>query len=185
MIDMAKSKYENIRFIVSDACNIPFENEFDVVFSNAVFHWIPDQQALHKSINKALKKDGLLICEFGGYKNIENISNSFKNAINQYGDIYKSPFYFPKKENHINILVDNGFTIKEIFDYDRPTQLPNGDKGLRQWVCQFFSTDLNKYESNKQEEILSFMENELRSMMFDGKNWVADYRRLRLIATNN
>lgn len=38
MIDKAKEQFGNVEFMVSDAIALPFENEFDVVFSNAVFH---------------------------------------------------------------------------------------------------------------------------------------------------
>ncbi len=182
MIVKAKEKYPTLEFSVCDACKIPFTNEFDTIFSNAVFHWIPDQNALHQSIYNALKTNGMLICEFGGYKNIQNISNAFGKAIAKYGDNYASPFYFPKVENHVEVLENTGFVIEKIYDYDRPTILPNDDMGLRQWVCQFFSADLFKYEDDKQEEILSFVENELRATMFAGEKWTADYRRLRVVA---
>ncbi len=182
MIEKAKEKYPILDFFVCDACKIPFSDEFDVVFSNAVFHWIADQKALHQSIYNALKTEGLLICEFGAYKNIENISNAFSNALAEYGDNYTSPFYFPKVEQHIDVLQHTGFKIEKIYDYDRPTVLPNGDLGLRQWVSQFFSVDLLKYDDNKQEEILLSVEHELKPSMYDGENWIADYRRLRVIA---
>ena len=38
MIEKARSQFNNIEFIVGDVLNLPFENEFDVVFSDAVFH---------------------------------------------------------------------------------------------------------------------------------------------------
>ncbi len=180
MVDKAKEKYKDIDFTVCDATKLPFTNKFDVIFSNAVFHWISDQTALHTAIYTALKKDGMLICEFGGYQNIANISRAFGNAIAKFGGGYKSPFYFPKVEDHAKILEDAGFVIEKIYDYDRPTPLPNADLGLRQWVCQFFSGDLEKYSN--QEEILAMVEDELRATMFDGEKWIADYRRLRVIA---
>ena len=48
MIAKAKKQYANIQFEVCDALTLPFEKQFDVVFSNAVFHWIPDHNALLK-----------------------------------------------------------------------------------------------------------------------------------------
>ncbi len=182
MINKAKSKYTNINFDVCDATKLPLENAFDVVFSNAVFHWIPNQNDLHKSIYNALKKDGILICEFGANKNIYNITTAFSNAIAKYDDIYSSPFYFPTVEEHATILENNRFIIDKIYDYDRPTILPNENLGLRQWVSQFFSEPLNKYSENRQEEILTNVESQLRPIMFDGEKWTADYRRLRVIA---
>lgn len=129
MIIKAKEKYPTLDFFVYDACKIPFESEFDVIFSNAVFHWIPDQNALHQSIYNALKENGMLVCEFGGYKNIQNISNAFGKAIAKYGDNYSSPFYFPKVENHVKVLENAGFIIDKIYDYDRPTILPKVKQG--------------------------------------------------------
>lgn len=182
MIATAKAKYPHLNFSVCDACELPFTDTFDVIFSNAVFHWIPNQKALHQAIYNALKVDGLLICEFGGARNIQKLSDAFAKALTSLGDTYNTPFYFPTTESHIQVLEDAGFTIDTIYDYDRPTELPNGILGLRQWVCQFFSSDLCKYDATTQETILSSMESTLKDTLFDGQNWVADYRRLRVIA---
>ena len=37
---------------VCDALELPFENKFDVVFSNAVFHWVHDHNALLNNVKK-------------------------------------------------------------------------------------------------------------------------------------
>ncbi|MGD0249003.1 MAG: class I SAM-dependent methyltransferase, partial [Candidatus Limnocylindrales bacterium] len=49
MIALAQSKYStdvfpNLRFQRGDASRLTFDNEFDVVFSNATLHWILDQR---------------------------------------------------------------------------------------------------------------------------------------------
>lgn len=51
-------------FRVMDACLMPWNNWFDVIFSNAVFHWIPDHGALLKAVSRILKPRGKLICEW-------------------------------------------------------------------------------------------------------------------------
>ena len=73
MIEKAKQQFSSIEFMVCDALTLSFENEFDVVFSNAIFHWISDHDALLKSIHKVLKPQGLLVCEFGAKGNIAAI----------------------------------------------------------------------------------------------------------------
>ena len=50
-----------------DATKILFENTFDIVFSNSVFHWIEDHEALLKAIFRALKNDGLLRAQLMGH----------------------------------------------------------------------------------------------------------------------
>ena len=46
MIKRAQEQYPDIEFMVCDALELPFNRQFDVVFSNAVFHWISDHNAL-------------------------------------------------------------------------------------------------------------------------------------------
>ena len=46
-------------------------HRFDLVFSNAVFHWIRDKVRLFGSLNRVLKPGGLLTAEFGGEKNLQ------------------------------------------------------------------------------------------------------------------
>ena len=61
MIKRAQEQYPDIEFMVCDALALPFNRQFDVVFSNAVFHWISDHNALLNNIHKVLKPGGLLI----------------------------------------------------------------------------------------------------------------------------
>lgn len=42
--------------------------QFDVVFSNAVFHWIKDHDTLLQNVRKVLKPNGWLVCEFGAHE---------------------------------------------------------------------------------------------------------------------
>ena len=46
MIRQAQAQNPVIEFLVCDALDLPFREEWDVVFSNAVFHWIGDHDAL-------------------------------------------------------------------------------------------------------------------------------------------
>ena len=82
MIDKAKEEFSNIEFKVCDALALPFEKEFDVVFSNAVFHWISDHDALLKNIHKALNPQGLLVCEFGMAMRLNSISLQQRISVN-------------------------------------------------------------------------------------------------------
>ena len=58
MVERAKAQYPELAFQVCDALSLPFEGEFDVVFSNAVFHWIADHDTLLENVRKALKPGG-------------------------------------------------------------------------------------------------------------------------------
>lgn len=182
MIEEAKSTYPNIEFYVMDACNIEWKNYFDVVFSNAVFHWIKDQRLLLSSIYNSLKSSGVLICEFGSYGNIYKIQSTFRNILKKFDYNYVDPFFFPKKDDYICILENQGFRIEFIESYDRPTVLNDGKYGLRNWVKQFFADVLESFSDSDQMSIFEEMEEKLKPELWNGKNWIADYKRLRIVA---
>ncbi len=182
MIEKAKSQYDNINFYVCDALNLPFKNEFDVVFSNAVFHWISDHNSLAQSIYNALKSNGVLICEFGANGNISTIDKAFKTSCTEYGYEYKSKFNFPTSEQFKKVLANNGFSVDEIYSFDRLTPLSDGKNGLSNWMRQFYASELAELPKNTQNEIIANVENITKNELWNGIQWVADYRRLRTVA---
>jgi trans-aconitate methyltransferase len=78
MIALAKhrfpnNKYKNIQFHVGDASKLAFEEEFNIVFSNATLHWIQDHRPVLKGIFNSLKKGGIALLQMGGKGNAEAI----------------------------------------------------------------------------------------------------------------
>lgn len=182
MIAKAKQQYDNIPFWVCDALALPFEKEFDVVFSNAVFHWITDHNALLMQVYKALKPNGLLICEFGANGNVATIEKAFRNACQDFEYQYTSKFNFPTVNTFSDLLEKNNFIIDKIYDYNRPTPLRDNERGLANWMRQFFATDLELMSENMQDEIIKKVVNLTKERLWNGDEWTADYRRLRVIA---
>lgn len=181
MIEKAREHYADIQFVVGDALALPFEKQFDVVFSNAVFHWIADHNTLLKQIHKVLKPNGLLICEFGANGNIATIENTFMAACRDFGYDYKPKFNFPTSQEFADLLEKNKFVIEKIYDYDRPTPLKDKEKGLANWMRQFFASDLERIPEKAQNEIIEEVDKLTKESLWNGKEWVADYRRLRAI----
>lgn len=182
MIEKAKAQYDDIRFIVCDALELPFENQFDVVFSNAVFHWINDHNALLNKIHKALKPDGLLVCEFGASGNIAAIENAFMKVCRDSGYEFDPKFNFPTREHFADLLKHNGFIIDKIYDFDRPTTLKDNERGLANWMKQFYASELEQMSETERNEIVERVEDLTRETLWNGSEWVADYRRLRVLA---
>ncbi len=182
MIDKAKEEFSDIEFKVCNALALPFEKEFDVVFSNAVFHWISDHDALLKNIHKALKPQGVLVCEFGASGNIATIESAFAEACNSLGYGYKAKFNFPTAEDFGKLLKRNGFVIDRIYEYDRPTVLKDEEQGLVNWMKQFFVSELEVMPEHVQAMVFEKVEGLTRGALWNGAEWVADYRRLRAIA---
>jgi trans-aconitate methyltransferase len=63
MIDIAKNKHPDLDISYGDAVTFNLEEKADAVFSNAVFHWIDNQDGLIRNIAYQLKQGGQLVCE--------------------------------------------------------------------------------------------------------------------------
>jgi len=85
LIDLAKRKYPEGKFQVSDALRLPFPgNYFDKVYTIAVLHHIPSKQLrlqFLKEIKRVLKKDSLLILTVWKFHNKKEVSLLLKYTI--------------------------------------------------------------------------------------------------------
>jgi trans-aconitate methyltransferase len=106
--------YQNLRFELLDAQNINYNQQFDVVFSNAVLHWIPDHQSLLHKIFTSLKPKGRALLQMGGKGNaseiIEVLSKLIKNKPwKNYFKSFSTPYYFHSPLDYDYWLNDIGF----------------------------------------------------------------------------
>jgi len=71
MINKARSHYPEISWILKDASDDLSElGTFDIVFSNAAFHWMPDQQQLLQKLFGMLNKNGILAAQVPNTKQL-------------------------------------------------------------------------------------------------------------------
>ncbi|MDE6735479.1 MAG: class I SAM-dependent methyltransferase [Desulfovibrio sp.] len=182
MIVAARRSFPQLEFLVADALELPFENQFDVVFSNAVFHWLPDHDRLLKNIRRALTPGGRLVCEFGAQGNVGALDDAFGRACEEQGLRYASRFTFPEAGAFAQLLEANGLIPEVVVAYDRPTVLQEGESGLAHWMRQFFAGPLAAMSARQQDAVLSRAEELARPKLWNGEAWVADYRRLRAVA---
>jgi trans-aconitate methyltransferase len=74
MIELARTQYPpemfpNLQFLEIDACQLPFESEFNVVFSNAALHWVADHLSVLHGIARSLRSQGKILLQMGGAGN--------------------------------------------------------------------------------------------------------------------
>jgi len=62
-----------VRFVQADLTHLPFDNEFDVIFSTASFHWVLDHPAMFSSLVRALKPGGKIEAQCGGGDNLKDV----------------------------------------------------------------------------------------------------------------
>ncbi len=186
MLKTARNDYENIDFYKADAANFTLADlnrtkPFDKVFSNAVFHWVDDQNALLRCINSALKKGGILVCEFGGYGCAETVHSALEKAFEKRGLNYKRTFYFPTIGEYTPIMEKNGFMVNYALLFDRFTQL-KGENGLLNWINMFDKAPFGGVDENIAEKIKSEAVENCRNTLYKNGSWYCDYVRIRLRA---
>ena len=68
---------------------------------------------------------------------------------------------------------------------ERPTILPDGEKGLEYWLDSFADDFFPEFSSQERTEIYRKIKQKLNAQLFTEGNWVADYKRLQVIAVKN
>jgi trans-aconitate 2-methyltransferase len=71
---------DRIDLVHSDLLSLGLDQPVDAVFSNAVFHWIFDHDALFRRLRGTLKPGGTLAAQCGGEGNVENWVAAVKRA---------------------------------------------------------------------------------------------------------
>jgi trans-aconitate 2-methyltransferase len=56
-----------------DLAELDLHEEFDLVYSNAVFHWIPDHENLFQRLHAALRPEGRMVAQCGGHGNVASL----------------------------------------------------------------------------------------------------------------
>ncbi|MCM3033946.1 trans-aconitate 2-methyltransferase [Niallia sp. MER 6] len=183
MIATAKKKYPHLNFLVGDATNLPYTEEFDAVFSNATLHWVkPPEQAL-ASIYTSLKQGGRFVAEFGGKGNVQKISEAVLSEIAACGltfDWDKYPWYFPSIAEYTTKMEQIGFRCIYAQHFDRPTPFI-GENGLYNWLEMFGGAFFAGMAESTKNKIIKSVEAKLRADLYVDGTWIADYKRIRVI----
>jgi trans-aconitate 2-methyltransferase len=77
---LAERGIENIVALQSDLTKLQLTEQVDIVFSNAVFHWIPDDDGLFGSLARAAKSGGRLRAQCGGAANIKRLMSATRDV---------------------------------------------------------------------------------------------------------
>lgn len=180
LLQMARTRYPELRFTQADAVSFRMGRQYDVVFSNAVFHWI-DRERQADMIGRvfdALKPKGQFIFEFGGHGNNALIHGALARAFEARNRTYEMPFYFPTVGEYAALLERGGFVVRAALLLDRPTRLKGGD-GLYDWIRMFVKAPFEGIPLDLGEEIIRSAVSELKGALYRDGSWYADYVRLR------
>ncbi len=181
----------NLKFVCMDINNINFTNEFDIIFSNAALHWVKGHEQLLKNTYQALKPNGAIFWDFGGYGNCANfISVIYKkivgNSYKCYFQNFEWPWFMPTKLQYEKLLANSGFSVYAITEVNRDRSFSTEDK-LINWIDQpsivpFIKHIPDGLKDVFRQEVIEEM-NE-KTQQSDG-TYFETFRRLQIYARKN
>lgn len=178
MAAAARARGLDARVLNAEA--LPFDAEFDGVFSNAVLHWITKADAVAQGVARALKPGGRFVGEFGGHTNVAAITVALRAVLPRYGIEAPTDWYYPTPEAYRRRLEAAGLRVEDIALVPRPTPLPTGMTG---WLDTFRGTVLRAIPEPQRDQAKSELVELLRPALCDDEGrWTADYVRLRFTA---
>ena len=184
MIQQAQNKYPEIQFKVMDATRLPYENEFNAVFSNATLHWIKTPEIVLQHIYKSLQPGGRFVAEFGGADNVRTITDELIKQIFEAQIPYTEdqfPWYFPTIGEYTTLLESVGFQVGYALHFSRPTKL-SGENGLKNWLEMFSPSLFEHVKVETKDRIFNTTIEQLKSKLYRNQDWYADYKRILIIA---
>lgn len=156
-------RFPSLSFMQLDAVDLPFDSEFDVIFSNATLHWIKSPETALKSFWKSLRPGGKLLAQMGGKGNASEILRVTDLMLedkkwSSYFDDFVFPFSFYGPEEYRGWLENIGFSVKRLEIY--PKDMVFKDKqGLFGWIASVWHPYTQKVPENlKYEFIKEFVE---------------------------
>jgi trans-aconitate methyltransferase len=182
---IAAARERGIEAEQANAELLPFhDGTFDAVFSNAALHWVRDQDAMLDQVHRVLRTGGRFVAEMGGHGNIAAIHVALRAVLGRhgYGDREDGVNYYPTAESYGERLRRHGFTVEQIAIIPRPTRLAEG--GMEGWLRTFRRGVLDELPEDVREAVVKETVALLAPALRDeGGKWIADYVRLRFVAT--
>ena len=127
-----------VTLVRADGAALPFKRTFDVVFSGATFHWIPDHGALFRSIVQALKPGGRLNAQCGGEGNLAVLKARADRLMREprfapYFEDWVEPTYYADVASTERRLAAAGFVDITVWMEAAPTTF-DGPNEFRQFI---------------------------------------------------
>jgi trans-aconitate methyltransferase len=141
MIETAR-KHEkfNLKFEMADINRISFENEFDLVFSNAALHWIKDHRSLLANVFRSLREGGTVRFNFAGEGNCATFFEVVRKVmtLEEYRrdfTAFEWPWYMPQIDTYETLVRQIPFIESRIWGENADKYFPDTE-ALVGWVDQ-------------------------------------------------
>ncbi len=140
MIELAQKRYQkkNLEYLLMDATSLKLNKKYDVVFSNAVLHWIEDHLSLLKNLKSYLNPNAKIIFSMGGEGNAKDILKIATELINsekyrEYFINFDFPYYFYNIKEYRYFLNQSGYNEKRI-KLVKKDMIHQDKEALKGWI---------------------------------------------------
>jgi trans-aconitate 2-methyltransferase len=138
----------NLHFLIVDIRNLgtesgghpAFETGFDLIFSNAALHWIPDHLPLMSDCGRLLRPGGMIRFSFAGDGNCANFFRIVKEAMDRpsfrkFFKDFKWPWFMPDPAAYRELVRSSGFADAEVWMENADRYFEDAD-AMTRWIDQ-------------------------------------------------
>jgi trans-aconitate 2-methyltransferase len=130
--------YPNLSFQVMDTRKLIFQNEFDIIFSNAALHWIVDQKPVLQGVQRSLKTGGRILFQMAGKANAQAVLGILDDLLveepwKEFFEGFVFPYGFFSAEEYTEFLVEAGLKPLRVELFSRDMKHA-GEEGLAGWI---------------------------------------------------
>jgi trans-aconitate methyltransferase len=153
------SEYPACHFACMDVRTMAYESVFDVAFSNAALHWVPEQDLCLEKVFRALKPGGRLLFQMGGYGNAAEFFAVARTLMaedpwKQYFSGFSPTWRFLAGTEYITLLENAGFRPVRVELF--PVDMVHADRqGLEGWIRTTWLPFLERLPASRKEEFIT------------------------------
>ncbi|MGI6453548.1 MAG: class I SAM-dependent methyltransferase [Syntrophomonadaceae bacterium] len=131
---------DNLSFILLDINELDFQEEFDLIFSNATLHWVKDHHRLLRNCYMALKPGGMLRFNFAGDGNCSNFYEVIKEIMQlepyrEYFVDFAWPWFMPGIEEYEQLTKVSRFNRIQVWEENADRFFKDADEMIK-WIDQ-------------------------------------------------
>ena len=176
--------YPNLSFKEMDAGNLKFDDRFDLIFSNAVLHWVKDQKPVIKGMFKSLKHGGRVLLQMGGKGNAAEIVEVLSELQTEkkwhtYFNGFDFPFYFPGKNEYEALLLDCGLKLNRI-ELIPKIKDHSGIAALKGWIRTTWLPYTERVPEEKRERFIDIVSKKYIERYSANSNGIINVQMVRL-----
>lgn len=169
---------EMLRFERGDIEAFVADRPFDLVFSNAAFHWVPDHETLFRRLTNVLAKDGQIAVQMPA--NDDHLSHVTAAEVASELDVEPRPDFLLPLQRYAELLQSLGYERQHVRMQVYGHLLPSADDVV-EWVRGALLTHYQSLLSAERfEEFLGSYRSRLRRALGDERPYFYTYKRVLL-----